>query len=75
VRGHISQIKDQEREVEAVFAAALRKLVQKGSVRHPSGEPNIQGPGCIVQAKVRGLEKIVKDERILQIVALPNERR
>lgn len=67
------QIEDQEQNVEAIFLAALQPLVDNGLVWHPPGGPNIQGPGCIVRAKVGGVQQLAKDQRIIQIVAFAHE--
>ena len=67
------QIESQRQNVEAIFTAALEPLINSGLVWHPPGGPNIQGPGCIVRAKVGGIQGLVDDNRILQIAGMAHE--
>jgi len=71
---------DKETEQEAIAAqnAAIRAgldevlspMVARGAVWHPEAGPLIQGPGCTVRATVAGLRRLIRDERIIQIVGV-----
>lgn len=63
----------QDAEVAAGFNNVLASLVAKGDARHPQAGPLIRGPGCAVRVTKKGLKKLLKDERIIQIVAMNME--
>jgi hypothetical protein len=63
-------IEAQNRAVRDGFDDLLNPMIARGAVRHPKAGPLIQGPGCYVQATVDGLRRLIKDDRLLQIVAV-----
>lgn len=64
-----SELKAQEEGVRNGFAEVLDALVANKKVWYPESGPYISGPSCTVRATVAGLQQLVHDERILQIVA------
>jgi len=64
------EIAAQELAVAEGFDELLDPHVQDGDVWHRSAGPFIMGPGIAVRATGKGLKNLLKDDRLLQIVAI-----
>ena len=63
-------IEAQNQDVRDGFSELLDPMVSTGAVWHPQAGPFIKGPGCYVRATVAGLRRLIKDDRLLQVVAV-----
>jgi hypothetical protein len=68
------EIEQQNQEVRAGFEEILNPMVARGAVWHPKAGPYYRGPGCFIRANAAGLQRLVQDERILQIVGVEQRR-
>ena len=59
----------QQRAATEKLMDVLQPLVDADKVWHPSAGPYIQGPGCIIRATAAGVSRLVRDSRILHMVA------
>ena len=64
------ELASQEEGVRAGFAEVLDPLIARQAVWHPESGPLILGPSCTVRATVSGLQNLINDRRILQIVSM-----
>jgi len=67
------EIASQDAEVAVGFNNVLASIVAKGDAKHPRAGPLIKGPGCAVRVTKNGLKILLKDDRIIQIVAMNME--
>ena len=63
------EVAEQNARVRESFSEILDPLVNAGSVWHPESGPFIKGPGCTVRADKDGLKALLRDDRLIQIVA------
>lgn len=66
----VARIEVQKQAIRIHYEAILNPLIARGSVWHTKTGPVYVGPGCTVHANADGLEQLIADERILQIVAV-----
>jgi len=65
-----NEIAEQNAAVADSFEEVLTPLVRRRQVWHPPSGPHIRGPGCTVRANERGLIALLRNERLIQIVAM-----
>ena len=63
------EMAEHEIMVATYAGEVLGRLVSRNQVWHPKTGPIIAGLGCHVRATPRGPKRLLKDERIIQIVA------
>jgi len=59
---------NQQEEVRSQFAELLAPLIADGVVWEPDDGPFVRGPGCTVRATRKGVRKLVREDRLYQIV-------
>lgn len=62
--------RQQSAAVERGFDELLAPLLSSGDVWHPKAGPLIKGPGSAIRANSAGLRRLLRDERILQLLAI-----
>lgn len=65
-------IATQNDEIRVAFDAILAPLVASGGVWFPSIGPIYRGPGTLVRATKGAFRTLVRDQRLVQIVAVPD---
>ena len=70
------EIEDQNNRAADYMAETLAEAIASGHVWLPPEGQNVFGPGCRVQATPAGLRALLRDERLVQVVATdPRPRR
>lgn len=63
------EIEDQNNRAADYMADTLAEVIASGHVWLPPEGQNVFGPGCRVQATPTGLSRLLRDERLVQVVA------
>ena len=64
-----TEIVAQQTRATAKLTEVLAPLVDAGVVWHGRTGPLVQGPGCLIRANAKGVARLVRDRRVLHIVA------
>jgi hypothetical protein len=64
------QIDQQNEEIRSGFESVLQPMMAQGHVWHTDTGEFVFGPGCVVKANITGIRHLIRDRRIIQILAI-----
>ena len=65
-----AEIAAQNQAIRGAFEEILSPMAHQGAIWYPEAGPYFQGPGTVIRANVAGLRRLIRDERIIQIVGM-----